>query len=148
MKLYFQMMSTLIYHIPQVYENLTDFILDHTDNVSFQDLGNFIAVISQARYTPSRMDELSQCCHDKLVTSFDDADSDIVAQMQYIYHLCCLQICPDSLLTHVFTVDYLEKVDKLFEGLFTEIVFLIYMFTVNYTDILLAYCLQVWWTFF
>ncbi|XP_041376101.1 FAST kinase domain-containing protein 1, mitochondrial-like [Gigantopelta aegis] len=111
-----QLLNTLIYPAPQVYEHLTDYIMDHKDDISFQDLANFVSVISQARYTPSRMDELSQCCHDKLVMSFDDPDSNIVAQMQYIYHLCCLQIGSDSLLTHVFTVDYLEKVDKLFEA--------------------------------
>ncbi|KAL8589915.1 hypothetical protein ACOMHN_024002 [Nucella lapillus] len=101
------------YYHPQVFEDLITFTRNNYSQLKFSAVLDLVAILANAGYRPESFDDFSAFTTGVLEEVMEREDP--LTQVTLTHNLSLLGIFPDPVLSHIFTFDYLEKVDSSIE---------------------------------
>ena len=106
--------SQLKYYNPAVFDDLATFVIAKHREMNVWDMLRFLTLLISVGYVPKCVDQLKG-----ILLAFYDAHASVMEideSLTYVHFLGSLQIFPDDILTDLFNIEFIQRVDHFLEG--------------------------------
>ncbi|GAB1602401.1 FAST kinase domain-containing protein 1, mitochondrial-like [Argonauta hians] len=98
---------------PEVFNKMTQYLLDNENSVAFSDVTSFVRIISFLGFQPTSSEEFERFLTRQLEKNISKID--LPQQLSFSINLCKLNIFIDSWLSKLFSYEFIEKIDEYIE---------------------------------
>lgn len=107
-------LNQLMYYSPRVLDDLSQYAVRNYDDLGLDRFSYFVKTSANIGYVPVNVEAVSEICVQLFEESADVLD--LPYRLSFVLDLCKLQIFPERILNSVFTVEFIEEVDKYING--------------------------------
>ncbi|XP_064599041.1 FAST kinase domain-containing protein 1, mitochondrial-like [Liolophura sinensis] len=103
-------LNQLMYYSPRILDDLSQYAVHNHVDLGLDRFSYFVKTLAYIGYVPVNVEAVSQICVQLFEESADVLD--LPDRLSFVLDLCKLQIFPERILNSVFSVEFIEEVDK------------------------------------